>query len=69
MQFYTIQITSGAAVGLTVNKQTVMKKISVQIGDDTSENVMKNVIMKFQCNPLTHFQDTSTYKNVNRQNF
>ena len=29
-------------------------KIIVKIGEDTAENVMKNVIMKFQCNPVTH---------------
>ena len=27
---------------------------------DTVAKVMKNVVMKFQSNPLTHFQDTST---------
>ena len=34
---------------------------------DTAENVMKNGIIKFQCNPVTHFQDTSTYKTFNQK--
>ena len=28
---------------------------------------MKNVFMKFKCNPVTRFKDTSTYKNVNQK--
>ena len=39
----------------------------VKIGAYTTENVMKNVIMKFQCNTVTHLQDTSTYKNLNQK--
>ena len=31
------------------------------------ENGMKNVIMKFTYNAVTHFQDTTTYKNVNQK--
>ena len=34
---------------------------------DTAENVMKNIIMKFQFNPVTHFQDKSTYINFNQK--
>ena len=48
-------------------------KPSIIIGEDGAENVMKNVIMMFQCNPVTDFQDTSTYqtltKNFNLKNF
>ena len=31
------------------------------------ENVIKNVIMEFQCCQVNHFQDTSTCKNFNRK--
>ena len=38
------------------------------MGQDTAENVMKNV-MNFQCHQVTHFEDTTKTltKNFNRQ--
>ena len=35
-------------------------------GWDAVANVMKNVFMKFKCNLGTHFEVTSTFKNLNQ---
>ena len=42
-------------------------KMCIKNGGDIVANVMKNVIMKFQCNLVTHFQVTSTLKNCNQK--
>ena len=34
-----------------MNKEIIPNKIFKQMGEDTSETVMKTVSMKFQCNP------------------
>ena len=36
----------------------------IEKGEDTIANVMKNAILKFEINPVTHFQHTSTYKKL-----
>ena len=43
-----------------LNVSKFRNKIVVKVGKDTAENVKKNVIMKFQCKSVTHFQDTNT---------
>ena len=48
-----------------VSKLWIKNRIFVKLGVDNAENVMKNVIMVFQFNPVTHLQDT--YKNFNQK--
>ena len=40
--------------------------IFTENGWDTVANVMKYVFLKFKSNPVTHFEDRSTFKNVNQ---
>ena len=49
-----------------VNYLLFLFLIIAEQGWHTVANVRKNVIMKFQSNPLSHFQDTRTYKNFNQ---
>lgn len=50
------------ALMLLISKLWWTKKLC----EDTAETVMKNVIMKIEGKPVTHFKDTSTYKTSNK---